>query len=351
MQRFRLFLILILLLLLAACQEGSSKPASAPPLLTGIPVSPVEMTSVQEYYETSGTVMAGTVSDIASRVMGTITALYVKEGDRVREGQLLLTIDDRDMLQRLKVAYKGLEAAREQRDLMAITAGRYEKLYAEKALTRQEMDEIATRQKVAQLEYDRARAMAEEARIMFSYARITAPIDGVITAKRVDVGATAVPGMPLLILENQNTFQVEIHVDEGLAGKLAPGMPVTIIIDALGLTKEGKIKKIVPAVDPLSRSFLVKVDLDASDLRTGLFARVRIPTDKKDRLVVPAASIVRRGQLTGVYAVDTQDFVAYRLIRAGKIYEQGVEVLSGLKPGERVVTAEVNRVTDGARIR
>jgi len=351
MRRSRLLWILILLLFLAACQGEASKPVSAPPLLTGIPVSPAETTSVQEYYETSGTVMAGTVSDIASRVMGAITALYVKEGDRVREGQLLLTIDDRDMLQRLKVAYKGLEAAREQRDLTAITAGRYEKLYAEKALTRQEMDEIATRQKVARLEYDRARAMAEEARITFDYARITAPIDGVITAKRVDVGATAVPGMPLLILENQDAFQVETHVDEGLAGKLAPGMPVTIIIDALGLTKEGKIKKIVPAVDPLSRSFLVKVDLDASGLRTGLFARVRIPTDKKDCLVVPAASIVRRGQLTGIYVVDTQDFVAYRLIRAGKVYGQGVEVLSGLKPGERVVTAEVNRVTDGARIR
>jgi RND family efflux transporter MFP subunit len=341
----------ILFIMLAACQEGPPKSASPPPVLTGIPVVATATTPVQEYYETSGTVMAKTIAPMASRLMGTVTALYVKEGDHVRAGQLLLTIDDQDMLQQMKVAYKGQEAAKEQRDLMAITAGRYEKLYAEKALTQQEMDEVATRHKVAQLEYDKARALAEEARIMFGYARITSPISGVITSRQVDLGATVVPGAPLLTVESTEAFQVEIHVDESLAGRLSPGMPVMITLEALGLQKEGEIQKIVSAVDPLSRSFLVKIDLADPGLRSGLFARVRIPTGAKNILAVPASSVVKRGQLTGLYIVDTKGNVSYRLIRLGKIYDQGVEVLSGLSPGERIVTAQVNAITDGARIK
>jgi RND family efflux transporter MFP subunit len=350
MKNALLIWVAILFLLLAACQEDPPKSASRQPILTGIPVVTVATAPVQEYYETSGTVMAKTIAPVASRIMGAITALYVKEGDRVRAGQLLLTIDDQDMLQRLKIAYKGQEAAKEQRDLMAITAGRYEKLYAEKALTGQEMDQISTKQKVAQLEYDKARAMAEEARIMLNYARITAPISGVITSRPVDLGATAVPGMPLLTVESTDAFQVEVHVDESLAGRLSLGMPVMVTLDALALQKEGIIQKIVSAVDPLSRSFLVKISLADPGLRSGLFARVRIPTGQKNILVVPASSIVKKGQLTGLYIVDTKGNISYRLIRAGKLYDQGVEVLSGLTPGERIVSSDVNRVADGARI-
>jgi RND family efflux transporter MFP subunit len=343
--------VAILFVLLAACQEGPPQSTSPPPVLTGIPIATTATVPVREYYEAAGTVMARTIAPVASRIMGTVTALYVKEGDRVQTGQLLVTIDDQDRLQRLKVAYKGQEAAKEQRDLMAITAGRYEKLFAEKALTGQEMDEVRTRQKVAQLEYDKARAMAEEARIMFNYARITAPISGVITSRAVDLGATAVPGMPLLTVESTDTFQVEIHVDESLAGRLSPGMTVMITLDALSLQKEGKIQKIVSAVDPHSRTFLVKIDLADPRLRSGLFARVRIPTGQKNILAVPAFSIVKRGQLTGLYVIDTKGTVTYRLIRVGKSYDQGVEVLSGLSPGERIVMAQVNRITDGARIK
>lgn len=351
MKRFLQFGLSLLLLLLLACGEDAKPPVLKSPELIGIPVTTVDISSVQDYYETSGSVMAKTISQVASRLMGVVTSLFVKEGDRVQAGQLMLTIDDQDILQRSKAAYKGLDAAREQRDLMAVTAKRYEKLYAEKALTQQEMDEVLTRQKIAQIEYDRSRAMAEESRVMLGYARITAPVSGVVTAKMINLGATTVPGMPLLTLENQDAFQVEAHVDEGLAGKLTAGMSVIVAIDALGIKKAGKIQKIVPSVDPLSRSFLVKIDLAAPDLKTGLFARVRIPRGEKDLLVVPPAAILQRGQLTGVYVVDPQGIAAYRLIRMGKVYDQGVEVLSGLKPGERIVTAQVNRVTDGARIK
>jgi RND family efflux transporter MFP subunit len=351
MKRFPLLMLWLMSLLIIACGEGNAPPSVKPPELTGIPVAAVAVTSVRDYYETSGSVTAKTITQIASRVMGVVTSLPVKEGDLVRAGQLLLTIDNQDLLQRLRAAYKGLDAAREQRDLMDITVERYAKVYAEKALTQQEMDEVTTRRKIAESEYHRAQALTDEARVMLDYARLTAPVSGVITARMTDLGTTAVPGIPLLTLENQDAFQVETHIDEGLAGKLAVGKTVAVIIDALGLSQEGKIQKIVPSVDPLSRSFLVKIDLAAKGLRTGLFARVRIPAGQKDVLVVPQTAIVQRGQLTGVYVVDNENLTSYRLIRTGKVFDQGVEVLSGLNPGERVVTAEANRVFDGARIK
>jgi RND family efflux transporter MFP subunit len=358
-----LFLLLAAGLLLTGCGEKAA-PVAAPvkrPTLSGVSIATLASTRVDEFYEATGTVRAANTINVAGRVMGSVTSLLVKEGDAVEKGRLLLTIDDRDMVQKVRAAEAGyqeatkaLEAAKQNRELADITYRRYKKMYDEKAISHQEMDQFETQKKVAGLEYERGLEMVNraaaglaEAKIYLGFTRVTSPVKGVVAEKKTEVGSMAVPGMPLLTVESTAGFQAEIAVDESLSGRLKIGVPVLVSIEALNRQMTGKIEEILPAVDPLSRSFTAKVSVSGSGLRTGLYAKVRIPKGKKELLLAPRSAIVEKGQLTGVYAVDGQDVVTYRLVRTGKEYDGHLEILSGLKPNDRIIVQGVEKAVDG----
>jgi len=329
--------------------------------VTGISIGPVISEPLDDYYETSGTVKARTVSLVSSRLMGTITSVRVKEGDRVGTGQVLLTLDDSDVLQKVRgaqegyiEAQKGAEAAQENKRLREITYQRYKKIYEEKALTRQELDQIETQKKVADLDYDRAAAAVRrveagmnEARVFHSFSRVTSPVSGIVTEKKAEVGSMAVPGMPLITVEDNSGYRLEINADEKISGKIRPGMEVNVFIESLNKEIKGSVTDVVQAIDPASRSFLVKISLKDEGLRSGLYAKVAIPIGKKDTLAIPRGAIVEKGQLTGVYTVDATNVITYRLIRAGKSHGDRVEILSGLHAGDKVIISGVERAVDG----
>ena len=318
--------------------------------VSGVTLEVLKPAEVAEYFETSGTVKAKTISVIASRMMGTVTSLRVKEGDRVGAGQLLLTIDDRDVAQRVKAAEKGLEGAKQHQSLSDITYQRYKKLYDEKALTGQELDQIETQKKVSDLEYEKAKAMTDEARIYQGFTRITSPASGVVTEKKIEVGNMAVPGMQMLTVEDNSACRVEVNVDEKLADTVKTGMEAVVFIEALNKELHGKVTEVVPSIDAPSRSFLVKIAVSNKELKNGHFAKVSIPVGKKQALLVPEKAVVKKGQLTGVYAVDKNSVIAYRLIRAGKLYGERVEILSGLNAGDTVIVDGVEKAVDGGMV-
>jgi RND family efflux transporter MFP subunit len=315
--------------------------------VTGVTMAEIHPVQVDEYYETSGTVKAKTISVIASRVMGTITSVKVKEGDRVHAGQVLMTVDDRDIAQRVRAAEKAVEASKQNKSLMDITYQRYRKLHDEKAISQQEIDQIETQKKVADMEYERASAMLAETRIQHGFTRITSPVSGIVTEKKIELGSMAVPGTPILTVEDNSYFRIEANVDERLSGKLKIGMPVDVIIDSIGQETKGWISEIIPAVDPMSRTFLIKVDLKMPSLKTGIYGKVLIPEGKKEAILAPQKAIVEKGQLVGVYVVDKQGVITYRLIKAGKKYGEQIEVLSGLSGGEKIIVDGVEKAVDG----
>ncbi|MFZ5996558.1 MAG: efflux RND transporter periplasmic adaptor subunit [Nitrospirota bacterium] len=346
-------LFFVLFWLLTSVMSGCSdkiKPGSAEvkrPVVTGITVTEVNPALIDDYYETSGTIKARTISMVASRVMGTVTTIKVREGDRVRAGQVLMTIDDRDSAQRVRAAEKALEAAEQQRSLTDITYQRYKKLYDGRAVSRQELDQIETGKKVAESEYERAKAMLAEIRINHGFSRITAPTSGVVTEKRIETGSMAVPGTPLLVVEDTSSYQLEAHLDESILNRISKGMPVTVIIESIGKQIEGRVVEIVPSVDPMSRTFLVKISVAGPLLKTGLYAKARIPVGKKEAIVVPERAVVEKGQLTGVYVVDSQGIISYRLVRLGRNYNGVTEIVSGLNPRDSVIIDGTNRAIDG----
>ncbi len=341
----------LFLLHLTGCPD-KVKPGSAEvkrQSVTDITVTEVQPVEVDEYYETSGTVKAKTVSAVAARTMGTVTSLKVREGERVRAGQVLMTVDDRDIAQRVKAAEKSLEAAQQQKSLADITYQRYRKLHDEKAISLQEIDQVETQKKVADIEYEKAKALLDEARITRGFSRILAPGPGIVIEKKIDLGSMAVPGAPLLVVEDTSSYRVETTPDESMSGKLQIGMPVDITIDSLGRTLRGRVVEIVPAIDVQSRTFLAKIEVKGDGLRTGQYAKVRIPSGKKKALLVPEKAVVEKGQLTGVYTVGEQGVIVYRLVRPGKNHNGMVEILSGLNPKDRVITGGIERAVDGGR--
>ncbi|MGB5219057.1 MAG: efflux RND transporter periplasmic adaptor subunit [Smithella sp.] len=320
------------------------------PQISGVKIEPVAVSTVDDIYEVTGTVRSTFTSIVASRVMGTITSLPVREGDFVKQGQLLLTIDDRDTAQRLQAANMSVEAAKQNQSLAEKTWQRYKKLHAEDVVSQQEMDRIDTQKKLADAEYNRVKAMADEAATHMSFTKVTAPLAGRITEKRIEAGSMATPGMPLLVVEGGGNSYIEVSIDAGVGPAVKTGMPVEAEVDTMTGSLAGFVKEVFPAVDPASRTFTAKIGFKNANPRSGLFARVRIPIGKKEAIIVSEQAVVRKGQLTGVYAVDDQGLVTYRLVRTGKSSAAGTEILSGLKARDRIVTSGIEKVIDGGMI-
>lgn len=358
-----LIAIIVLSFLASGCKDRAQqgKEGASGPLVSGVQIIGVHPSPVDELYKTSGTVKAKIISDISSRIMGSVTTINVRQGDRVRKGDVLLTIDDRELMQRVKAAeqeyteaLKSLESAKQNKSHLDTTYIRYKNLFDEKAISEQEIDEIENKKNLTKLEYERAKAAVEkadaylrEAEIHLGFTKITAPISGIVTQKTIEVGNMAVPGIPLMVLEDDSSFRLDAYVDEILSEKLRVGMPVKVKIDALEMETIGEIYEIVPSIDPMSRTFLIKIDLKDEKVNTGLYGRVMVPIGKKEVLLIPKNSIVEKGQLLGVYVVDDRGSVSYRLVKLGRDFDGKSEVLSGLKSGEKIIAEGVEKAVDG----
>jgi RND family efflux transporter MFP subunit len=367
MNRTLIFLCVAGMIVLSGCKD-KVKPGFAEvqrQVVTGVTVAPASLTQVDSFYETSGTVRAKGTSIVAPRVMGTVTAVKVKQGDTAKAGDLLLTIDDRDSVHRVSAAEaaygeskSALEAAGENRSLARVTFERYGRLFAEKTISQQEMDQIQTRKRVAESEYERAEEMVrrakaglDEAKVYHGYTKITAPVTGSVIERKADPGSMAVPGIPLLVMEDASQLKVEASIDERLSGRFKVGMPAYIQVEGTGSKIRGTIGEITSAVDPSSRTYVVKIYVEDRSLRSGMYTKVLIPEGKRDILLVPKKAVVERGQLTGVFVKDDKGVLTYRLVKTGRLFGDNVELVSGLRAGESIVVEGVEKSVDGGIVK
>jgi RND family efflux transporter MFP subunit len=367
MKRLLLFAVLLILFPLSGCKD-KIEPGTATVKrqeITGAVDTPVTYGVIPEYYETSGTIKAVATSAVAARLMATVISVPVKEGDKVHKGDLLLTLDDSDVHQKIAAAEAGYQetlhalAAAEENMVMAdVTYRRFEKLYAGKALSKQELDQAATRNKVAESEHRRVLAMSKraeaglaEAKVVQGFTRITAPSSGIITRRNADPGDMASPGMELFLLADTSTLEIETAINERYADRIRPGLEVALEVPAQNRRLSGKITEIIPAVNPNSRAVTIKIALAETDLLPGMYVKISIPTEKREGLLLPKSVLVHRGQLSGVYVVDPQDIITYRLVRTGKELGDKVEILAGLRENERIITQGLEHAVDGGLLK
>ncbi|MBI4522266.1 MAG: efflux RND transporter periplasmic adaptor subunit [Deltaproteobacteria bacterium] len=373
--------VFLLAFVLSSCarENKTSREGTPPKPVGGVAVEEIQPVAVEEFFDAVGTVKARRSAPLSSRVVGTILTVAVREGDRVRKGQRLVEIDSRDlragldeaeasieeMEWTLKAAESAVAAAEGQKDLALATFKRYESLIARGSVTPQEYDEAKARYEVADAEAvragrslsalkakrEQAQAKLSHARTVLDYTNIVAPFDGLVTAKTAEVGMLASPGTALLTIEETGRYCLEAEIGESRLAYARIGTSVRVSIAALGREFSGTVAEITPAADPQSRTFTLKIDLPAhSDIRSGLYGKAEIPFAKRKILLVPLEAVLRRGQLVAVYVVDVGGVVQLRLITTGKRYNEKVEVLSGVIPGERIIMRGVEKISEGERV-
>lgn len=384
---------LLVLLLLVRCsgEPPGPAPAERPAPVTGVRVETLAPASIRQSVDAIGTVRTKTQTLLASRVQGYVREVRARLGDHVEKGQLLVTVDDAEPSARLdqaqaamaeagmtldevrrllEEAEAGLRSAEADHTYATDTARRYRELWEQELISAHEYDGVEARRRSTAAAVDQARARirslgAREAQMLHRIAqaraevrqaevtlrdtRITAPATGVVVERRAEPGDLAMPGQPLLVLDDPRTYRLEAEVGESVVDRVRMGRTVPVFVDALGRSLPGRVAEIIPAADPASRTVTVKLDLPATPgLRSGLYGRAQFPTGERQALLVPLAAVATRGQLTGVYVVDAHDTARLRLVTLGERQVDRVEALSGLAAGERIVVAGVERVTDGA---
>jgi RND family efflux transporter MFP subunit len=351
---------------LSGCSGERQAEPPAPETVRNISVLPVQRADVPDLFEAVGTVRAAESSQLASQTSGNIVEIRVHEGDRVRRGQVLAVIDDaqpRAAVDRATAAERAAEqevaASNADLSLAESTLKRYQNLYEKKSVSPQEFDEVKARYQAAQAHYDatragqaQAKAALAQAHTSFSYTRVLAPFDGVITEKRADPGTLASPGLPIFTIEGLGHYRLETTVNENDLRYVRMGEVVPVVVDALENTElKGKVAQIVPAADPGSRSFLVKIELPADkQLRSGLFGRAHFSRGMRSSLLIPQTAVVERGQLQGVYVLDQNKIASLRYVTLGNSAGAAVEVLAGLQEGERLVAKPGELDLNGKRI-
>ncbi len=360
------FLMLLAVVSLAGCSHEQNRTAPSPETVRNISVLAVQQASVPDVLEAVGTVRAAQTSEAASQMMGNIVEIRAHEGDHVQRGQVLALIDDsqpRTAVDRASAAdvaaQQQLIAADSDLVLAESTLKRYQNLYERKSVSPQEFDEVRARQQSALAHRDmalagvaQAKAALTQAHTSLNYTRIRAPFDGVVTEKKADSGTLASPGMPIFTVGDVHRFRLEATVNETDLRYLRTGEQITVAIDALGdAGLKGKVVQIVPAADPASRTFLVKIELPAdARLRSGLFGRAQFSRGERRALLIPRSAVVERGQLQGIYVLDQNKVASLRYITLGKPSGSDIEVLAGLQDGERLVAKPGALDLNGKRV-
>jgi|SRR5579864_7186001 len=197
-----------------------------------------------------------------------------------------------------------------------------------------------------------AGAALTQARTLLGYTQIRAPFAGLITERKADAGTLASPGMVIFSIEDTRSYRLEVTVDESDVQLIRVGHTAQVSVDALGSNEfSGKVVQIVPAADPGSRSFLVKIELPkVTSLRSGLFGRALFPRGERSALLIARTAVVERGQLQGVYVLDSEQIAGLHYLTLGRTSGQQAEVLSGLEGGEKIIAAPGDRELAGKRI-
>jgi RND family efflux transporter MFP subunit len=342
------------------------------------------MVTLPSTFEAGGIVRSRLTAPVASRVMATVLDVKVRAGDRVRRGAPLIRLDAREpeanrnqataaaaaAEQSATAAEADVVAAEASLTLARATHGRIADLAARRSATAQELDQAEAalasaeaqvrgaraRQAASAAQRDAARAGLMAAAANLTYAQLSAPFDGVVTERSVDPGAMAAPGVPLLTVEDPAALRLEVKIDESRAAQVRVGDNVDVqagdrnaaASDSWSAARVTEIARI----DPASHAFVVKVDLP-NDGRwlSGMFARARFAGPSRSALAVPENALIRRGQLTFVYVIDSGNVAHLRSVSPGAAGSGQVEVLAGLAEGDAVVITPPPALSDGRPVR
>lgn len=356
MKKFIIPIFTLSLSLLISC--GSDRKETKTLVAIPVKVSGTVENTNSPFVTASGKIEAENSANVSTRMMGYVTKVHVKVGQKVGTGQLLVSINNSD-----------LQAKKAQVDasILQATAGynnakkdydRFVALFNQQSASQKELDDMTARFEMAKAGLEGAKQMRNEVIAQFNYANITAPFSGTVTNSFVKEGDMANPGMPLVSVEGVSKLQVTAMVSESDISNIKNGMPVNVIIKSQNKQVSGKVSEVSLSAKNTGGQYLVKVTLDKMDasILSGMFVNVQFPIEKKttttvksEQVLVPETALVRQGQLTGVYTIANNTAIL-RWLRIGKTYGDKVEVLSGLNAEEPYIVSSEGKLFNGAKV-
>lgn len=285
---------------------------------------------------------------LSSQVPGAIVALHVKAGDSVRAGQALMQIDARAAQQHVVGSSAQLDAAQAAQRVAAKELERQQQLFQKQYISQGALDRAIAQWESAQAQVQAVQAQTQVAKTQTGFFVIQAPFSGVISEVSVTLGDMAMPGRPLLVMHDPSALRISAAVPQALLGGLAARLKA-VRFEVQGQTASAQDSpqvQLLPTVDASTHTAPLRISLPASlrGVTPGMFARVWIPSESatpnmpSNKVFVPTQAIVQRGEMSGAYVLDAQGQARLRQVRLGPVKGNQVEVLSGVRPGEQVVT-------------
>lgn len=287
-----------------------------------------------------GVVEAVNESTVSSRTSGNVTEIYFDVNDYVVKGTTLLRIDSAQQTGDLTSAQAAAEDARAQRERAQAEYNRVKKVFAEKLVSKSEMDKAEAALKSAKAQHKAAVARLRQAKDQLDYTEVVAPFSGIVRERKVELGESVQPGTQLMTGISLEDLRVTVSVPQRLVNSVREGAKVRV---AYGEGEQSfaaaKRMTFFPYANPVNHTFDVRIylDKDTADLYPGMFVKVHITVGSKARILLPSSSVVNRGDVTAVYVQKEDGQVSLRMVRVGRHHEGGrVEILTGLEEGEKV---------------
>ncbi|HRV77613.1 MAG TPA: efflux RND transporter periplasmic adaptor subunit [Thauera sp.] len=322
-----------------------------------VPTVRIEARAVVPVIAAEATVEAVRQSTLAAQMPGRILELSADAGDRVRKGALLARIDPAEAAAAVAAAEAGIAQAESALANARAEYQRARSLVERKFLSQSALDNARAQFQAAEAQVRAARAQREQAATVKGYASVVSPLDGLVAARHIEPGEMAQPGRNLLTVYDPAQMRAVTDLAPQRLAELGAGpLRASVELPASGRVIEAAAVTVLPAADARTHTVRVRVDLPAGveDVLPGSFARVHFhgaaAPAAAGPVVIPAAAVLRRGELTAVYAADGQGGFTLRQVRLGRALPGGesVEVLSGLKGDE---TLALDPVQAGIQVR
>ncbi len=342
---------------LTSCGGDKKEPIKAEPAIT-VKVSEISSNENNQFVTASGKIEAENSANLSTRMMGYVTKVQVKVGQKVTAGQTLVSINNTD-----------LQAKKAQVDasILQATAGynnakkdyeRFVNLFKQQSASQKELDDMTARYEMAKAGLEGAKQMRNEVVAQFNYSNITAPFSGVVTNTFVKEGDMANPGMPLVSIEGASKLQVTAMVSENDITTIQKGMQVQVLVKSSNEKLTGKVSEVSSSATNTGGQYLVKINLDKTNpsVLSGMFVNVQFPIENKvqttasNAILIPESALVHDGQLRGVYTIGTGNTAILRWLRTGKTFGNQVEVLSGLSAKEQYIVSAEGKLYNGVKV-
>ena len=345
------FIAVCSLVLFVACNKNEAKKIEEKTV--NIRCQPVLKQPLRPFIDALGTLNPNEEVTISAEIEGILRSVKVDEGTPVSKGMLLATIDDTNYTHEVRRDEAALRQAEANLANTKLEFKRKDALYKEELVTQQQFDDVSTRLSLGESEIERTKALLSLARERLAKTKVYSSLASVVKEKKVSVGDFVKNGTPLFSIIQTNPLKLNFAVPEKEVGKLKVNQDVSLKVDGFPDREfKGRVSLVYPHVDDRTRTLTVEalIPNESGTLKPGLFAKVTLYTGaEKDTVLVPVTSLLYEEDRVKVFIIEG-DRAKERRVRLGSKYGEEMEIVDGLKDGEKVAISGQANLSEGVKV-